>query len=223
MISPGKRCIRRLSACSLDCCQATRYLRPTWRSQRRSANCHVSYFLLYLASFPSSVFLSSFFTIPRRVIFDPQQHIQASRKTNSPINYYMRRTLPSYPTSVIMRLLSRHPIRFLGISTIVALTFLWNFAGLTERDRPTYSSRIWGSVVTNSQQRTLEPKLPYKSNDDIQHIKQTHHTLQLQPHQSWTVDLNKLSLEELRAYTAGKNGYYVRDWSLGLGWNNVSS
>jgi hypothetical protein len=31
-----------------------------------------------------------------------------------------------------------------------------------------------------------------------------------------------LSPAELRAMIATTNGYFVRDWSLGLGWNNVS-
>lgn len=35
--------------------------------------------------------------------------------------------------------------------------------------------------------------------------------------------LVELSPDELREMVAGTNGYLVRDWSLGLGWNNVRS
>lgn len=33
--------------------------------------------------------------------------------------------------------------------------------------------------------------------------------------------LDDKNLEELRAMVATTKGYYARDWSLGLGWNNM--
>lgn len=35
------------------------------------------------------------------------------------------------------------------------------------------------------------------------------------------VDYADLSLEELRELVSHTNGFFARDWSLGLGWNNV--
>jgi hypothetical protein len=40
------------------------------------------------------------------------------------------------------------------------------------------------------------------------------------PH-AWTEKTWRMSPPELRGMIAGTNGYYVRDWSVGLGWNNV--
>jgi len=37
----------------------------------------------------------------------------------------------------------------------------------------------------------------------------------------WSAQSWKLSLPELQDLVAGTKGYYVRDWSVGLGWNNV--
>ncbi|KAI0314068.1 hypothetical protein OF83DRAFT_1285805 [Amylostereum chailletii] len=37
------------------------------------------------------------------------------------------------------------------------------------------------------------------------------------------LDYHELSLEGLRDHVAQTNGYFVRDWSLALGWNNVSA
>ncbi|KIJ45168.1 hypothetical protein M422DRAFT_207427 [Sphaerobolus stellatus SS14] len=39
--------------------------------------------------------------------------------------------------------------------------------------------------------------------------------------ETWSIDSARLSILELRALVAGSNGYYVRDWSVGLGWNNL--
>lgn len=41
------------------------------------------------------------------------------------------------------------------------------------------------------------------------------------PFDSWNSNTHRLSLPELRKLVKGKKGYYVRDWSVGLGWNNV--
>ncbi|KAF8516366.1 hypothetical protein JB92DRAFT_3082720 [Gautieria morchelliformis] len=38
---------------------------------------------------------------------------------------------------------------------------------------------------------------------------------------AWTEQTWRLSVPELKALVAGTEGYYVRDWSVGLGWNNL--
>lgn len=50
-----------------------------------------------------------------------------------------------------------------------------------------------------------------------------HHHEDTMPQVSWTEQTRRLSTPELRYLIAGTNGYYVRDWSVGLGWNNVSA
>ncbi|KAF8575349.1 hypothetical protein K439DRAFT_1370155 [Ramaria rubella] len=40
-------------------------------------------------------------------------------------------------------------------------------------------------------------------------------------HHAWTQHTAHLSISELKALVSGTNGYYVRDWSVGLGWNNL--
>jgi hypothetical protein len=41
--------------------------------------------------------------------------------------------------------------------------------------------------------------------------------------EAWTEQTWRLSVPELQAFVAGTEGYYVRDWSVGLGWNNVNT
>lgn len=49
-----------------------------------------------------------------------------------------------------------------------------------------------------------------------------HHQKDNVPPTLWTHQSWRLSISELKALVSGKRGYYVRDWSVGLGWNNVS-
>lgn len=40
---------------------------------------------------------------------------------------------------------------------------------------------------------------------------------------AWSPETWRLSQSELKDLVAGAKGFYVRDWSVGLGWNNVST
>ncbi|GJJ13806.1 hypothetical protein Clacol_008063 [Clathrus columnatus] len=127
--------------------------------------------------------------------------------------------MPSSPTLTLMRKLPRYPIRFLMMGLLVASVFLLNLTRLVgyhrEHKAYTLNSRV---------PRTLDllPKLDarkgllttkFESNNEER--------LKLDVPRPPAVDSDKLSLEQLRELVAGKNGYYVRDWSVGLGWNNM--
>lgn len=86
-------------------------------------------------------------------------------------------------------------MRFLSVSAVLALFLFLHIASLTNRRPPVH---VW-------------------SDTQSQAVAEVRPSIQT----SWSADSDKLTLEELEKYVAGKSGYYVRDWSLGLGWNNV--
>ncbi|GJJ13799.1 hypothetical protein Clacol_008056 [Clathrus columnatus] len=106
-----------------------------------------------------------------------------------------------------MRILSRYPTRYLVIAAFISFGFILHLTRLVDHHD---ISPTWGPPPkSDDTQETFSYKSKHQHGDEPTHD------------ESRPVKLDRLSLEELKTLVSGKKGYYVRDWSVGLGWNNM--
>jgi hypothetical protein len=84
---------------------------------------------------------------------------------------------------------------------------------------------LGGFVLSSSGRKPGLCPLPFdilRPIPDHDYPTSSHPPIPSQYSDSLLLDNNELSLEALQSIVAGTRGYYARDYSMGLGWNNVS-
>jgi len=100
---------------------------------------------------------------------------------------------------------------FFGASLLVCLVFYTTF--VSPHSPPLLSSLDWYGVYTNSTERVG----PNKSLSTT-----TNHSSSPTSEEAPSSPSDVLSLEQIRDIVAPTRGFFSRDYSLNLGWNNVS-
>lgn len=149
-------------------------------------------------------------------------------------------TMPHLPNPIqTHRRSSRHSIFFTrksGALIFFVLFALLVGAGIFHSLPPvswtTDKGWLWVDTHTYNPHRTTSyiiPTIVVPGSDDLTHdaestvVGNPNGSLPLRPVHQQPADPERLSVEELVQLVSTTEGYFTRDWSLGLGWNNVCS